>query len=101
MKSRSSRATPPAAALQSQTGPEEIAKKIDKLQRDAAQSIEAVNRITQVTEGIRPVFAAVAAAVDEQTATTNELSRSAAESSAFVTSVVDGVTEIEHAAQGA
>jgi methyl-accepting chemotaxis protein len=90
-----------ALSVETQKATEEIARKIDKLQRDAAESIEAVNRITQVIEAIRPVFAAVAAAVDQQTSTTNELSRSAAASSGFVTSVVDGVTEIEHAAEGA
>lgn len=90
-----------ALSVETQKATEEIAHKIDQLQRDAAKSIEAVNRITQVIEAIRPVFTAVAAAVDQQTSTTNELSRSAAESSAFVSSVVDGVTEIEHAADGA
>ena len=90
-----------ALSVETQKATEEIARKIDKLQRDAAESIDAVNRITRVIEAIRPVFSAVAAAVDQQTSTTNELSRSAAESSAFVTSVVDGVTEIEHAAEGA
>lgn len=90
-----------ALSVETQKATEEIAGKIDKLQRDAAESIDAVNRITEVIEAIRPVFAAVASAVDEQTATTNELSRSAAESSRFVASVADGVTEIEHAAEGA
>jgi methyl-accepting chemotaxis protein len=90
-----------ALSVETQKATEEIAHKIDQLQRDAAESIEAVNRITQVIEAIRPVFTAVAAAVDQQTSTTNELSRSATESSAFVSSVVDGVTEIEHAADGA
>ena len=90
-----------ALSVETQKATEEIAHKIDKLQRDAAESIDAVNRITHVIEAIKPVFAAVAAAVDQQTSTTNELSRSAAESSSFVISVADGVTEIEHAAEGA
>jgi methyl-accepting chemotaxis protein len=90
-----------ALSVETQRATEEIAHKIDQLQRDAAVSIDAVGRITHVIEEIRPVFAAVAAAVDEQIATTNELSRSASESSRFVAAVADGVTEIEHAAEGA
>jgi methyl-accepting chemotaxis protein len=90
-----------ALSVETQKATEEIAHKIDKLQRDAAGSIDAVNRITQAIEAVRPVFAAVAAAVDQQTSTTNELSGSASDSSHFVAAVADGVTEIAHAAEGA
>jgi methyl-accepting chemotaxis protein len=41
------------------------------------------------------VFAAVAGAIEEQVATTGELSRSAADSSRFVTSVADSAAEIK------
>jgi methyl-accepting chemotaxis protein len=44
---------------------------------------------------IRPVFAAVASAIEEQIATTGELSRSAADSSRFVSSVAESAAEIK------
>ena len=70
-----------------QNATEEIGRKIDQLQRDAQESIAAVNRIMAAIAAIRPVFSAIASAIEEQIATTGELSRSAADSSRFVTSV--------------
>ena len=79
----------------------EIARRIEQLQQDASRSIDAVARISRVIEGIRPVFSAVAAAVEEQTATAGELSRSAAETARFVSTVAHGAAEIEAAATNA
>ncbi len=42
--------------MQTQGATEEITKKIDALQRDAAGSADAVHRISQAIEAIRPVF---------------------------------------------
>jgi methyl-accepting chemotaxis protein len=65
------------------------------LQRDAQESIAAVNRIMTAIAAIRPVFAAVASAIEEQIATTGELSRSAGDSSRFVMSVAESAAEIK------
>ncbi len=46
-----------------QKATEEISQKIDALQHDAAACFAAVQRITDVIEVIRPLFAAVASAV--------------------------------------
>jgi methyl-accepting chemotaxis protein len=77
-----------------QNATEEIGRKIDQLQRDAQESIAAVNRIMTAIGAIRPVFSAIASAIEEQSATTGELSRSAADASRFVTSVTASATEI-------
>jgi len=87
-----------ALSSATQNATEEIARKIDQLQRDAQESITAVNRIMSAIAAIRPVFAAVASAVEEQVATTGELSRSASDSSRFVDSVADSAAEIKVAA---
>jgi methyl-accepting chemotaxis protein len=84
-----------SSATQSAT--EEIGRKIDQLQRDAAESIAAVNRIMNAIGAIRPVFSAIASSIEEQIATTGELSRSAADSSRFVTSVAGSAAEIGEA----
>src|SRR5207237_3474087 len=86
-----------ALSSATQNATEEIGRKIDQLQRDAQESIAAVNRIMAATAAIRPVFAAVASAIEEQIATTGELSHSAADSSRFVTSVADSASEIKAA----
>src|ERR1041385_2416340 len=86
-----------ALSSATQNATEEIRRKIDQLQRDAQEPIAAVNRITTAIAAIRPVFAAVASAIEEQIATTGELSRSAADSSRFVTSVATSAGEIKRA----
>ena len=77
-----------------QNATEEIGRKIDQLQRDAQESIAAVNRIMAAIAAIRPVFTAIASAIEEQGATTGELSRSAADASRFVTAVTSSAAEI-------
>jgi len=84
-----------ALSSATQNATEEIGRKIDQLQRDAQGSIAAVNRIMTAIAAIRPVFAAVASAIEEQITTTGELSRSAADSSRFVTSVAESAAEIK------
>ncbi len=81
-----------------QNATEEIGRKIDQIQRDAQESITAVNRIMTAIAAIRPVFAAVASAIEEQIATTAEISRAAADSSTFVRQVGDSANEIKSAA---
>ncbi len=80
-----------------QNATEEIGRKIDQLQRDAQESIAAVNQIMTAIGAIRPVFSAIASAIEEQITTTGELSRSAADSARFVTAVADSAAEIKNA----
>jgi methyl-accepting chemotaxis protein len=88
-------------SVETQKATEEISRKIEALQEDAANSIAAVERIAETIEVIRPLFAKVAAAVEEQIATTTELSRSATDTSKFVGAVSAGASEISSAATGA
>jgi methyl-accepting chemotaxis protein len=90
-----------ALSIQTRTATEEIERKIDKLQTDAAFSIAAFNRISEATKAVRPVFSNIASAVQSQAETTNGLSRNATQSSHFIGAVADGVTEINQAAVGA
>src|ERR1051325_1811816 len=90
-----------ALSSATQNATEEIGRKIDQLQRDAQESIAAVNRIMTAIAAIRPVFAAVASAIEEQIATPAERSRSAASSSVFVQSVSESAGEIKRASAAA
>ena len=90
-----------ALAVQTQNATEEISKKIEALQKDAAGSVDAVHRISQAIEAIRPVFANVNGAVAEQNQTTGEMSDNAASASRFIVSVGDSATEIDSAARQA
>jgi methyl-accepting chemotaxis protein len=88
-------------SARTQTATEAISRKVESLQRDTAQTIEALNRITETIAALRPVFAAVAVSVDGQNKATNELARSATVTSQFVASVADGATDIVEAAVSA
>ncbi|MGQ0684381.1 methyl-accepting chemotaxis protein [Bradyrhizobium sp.] len=90
-----------ALAVQTQQATEEITKKIEALQRDAAGSVDAVHRISQAIEAIRPVFETVNGAVAEQSATTGDMSQNAASASSFIASVGDSAVEIDSATKQA
>jgi methyl-accepting chemotaxis protein len=90
-----------ALAVQTQKATEEISKKIEALQRDAAGSVDAVHRISQAIEAIRPVFDNVSGAVAEQNRTTGEMSENAASASSFIASVGDSAAEIDSATKAA
>jgi methyl-accepting chemotaxis protein len=90
-----------ALAVQTQSATEEITKKIEALQRDAAGSADAVHRISQAIEAIRPVFETVNGAVAEQNRTTGEMSDNAAQASQFIVSVGDSAAEIDVATKEA
>ena len=90
-----------ALAVQTQNATEEITKKIEALQRDAAGSVDAVHRISQAIEAIRPVFENVNGAVAEQNATTDEMADNAASASSFIGSVGDSAAEIDNATKEA
>src|SRR5215468_6208208 len=90
-----------ALAVQTQQATEEITKKIEALQRDAAGSVDAVHRISQAIEAIRPVFETVNGAVAEQNRTTGEMSDNAAQASQFIVSVGESAAEIDVATKEA
>jgi methyl-accepting chemotaxis protein len=90
-----------ALAVQTQNATEEIKKKIDALQRDAAGSVDAVHRISQAIEAIRPVFENVNGAVAGQNETTSDMSDNAASASHFIVSVGDSAAEIDSATKEA
>src|SRR5215831_10942092 len=84
-----------ALAVQTQNATEEISKKIEALQRDAAGSVDAVHRISQAIEAIRPVFENVNGAVAEQNRTTSDMSDNASSASQFIVTVGDSAAEID------
>lgn len=81
-------------SAKTQDATKEIAEKVAMLQRDTAKSIAAIDQINAAIGTLRPMFDAVAGAVDEQNTTTTELARSATETSRFVASVADGANDI-------
>lgn len=85
-------------AKQTASATEEIRKQVGAIQGKSKDSIEAIQSILQVINEVNSLNANIAAAVEEQTATTNEISRN-------VASVANGVketsTNVQQAAVGA
>lgn len=82
-------------SVQTQQATDDIKRKISMLQSDAADLIDAVQRIARVIDTMRPMFSAVAGAVEQQVVTANNLSASAGETSRFVAMVADGARDIK------
>ena len=72
---------------------EEIGRKIETIQVDTRDTIEAIREIGEIIGQINGIQMTIAGAVEEQTATTNEMSRNVAEAAR-------GVQEIAHNVQG-
>ncbi|MCP1836304.1 methyl-accepting chemotaxis protein [Bradyrhizobium sp. USDA 4532] len=90
-----------ALAVQTQSATEEITRKIEALQKDATGSADAVHRISQAIEKIRPVFENVNGAVAEQNEITGEMGQNAASASHFIVSVGTSAGEIDSATREA
>jgi methyl-accepting chemotaxis protein len=90
-----------ALSVQTEKATQEIGRKIEALQQDAAASIGAVEGIAKVMSLIRPLFASVASAVNAQNEATADLSRTAGDTSRFVAAVSEDAATIGKAAEGA
>jgi methyl-accepting chemotaxis protein len=88
-------------SVETQKATDEIARRVEKLQHDAQVSIEALGRIAAGIDDIRPVFTAIAAAVEEQGSAAGELSRNATTTSGFVQQVAAGTSDIKTATEQA
>ncbi|WP_034610832.1 methyl-accepting chemotaxis protein [Cellulomonas sp. URHD0024] len=58
---------------------EDIVRRVETIQSDTAGAVEAIGQISVVIESINDVAMVIAAAIEEQTATTNEMSRGVTE----------------------
>jgi methyl-accepting chemotaxis protein len=87
---------------------EEIGRRIDAIQGDTTNAVEAITQITAVIGQINDITGTIATAVEEQTATTNEIARSVTEAAtgangiaADITKVASAAMETQQGAQGA
>lgn len=76
-----------ALAKQSAEATEDIRMRIEEIQANTTQAIQAINEITEIVSEINQINVVIASAVEEQSATTNEISR-------FVNDAAKGSTDI-------
>lgn len=83
-----------ALSVETQRATDVIVANIERLQRSAESSIQAVDRIIQVIGEIRPNFAVVVDSVENQVASTHEIGAAARRTADFVNAVVEKVDTI-------
>jgi methyl-accepting chemotaxis protein len=78
---------------------EDISRKIETIQRDAKGAVEAIGQITQIITQINDIANTIASAVEEQTATTNEIGRSVAEAAKGTAEINNNIRGVADAAK--
>jgi methyl-accepting chemotaxis protein len=78
---------------------EEIGQKIEAIQSDTSGAISAIKQIGLVIGQINDISNTIASAVEEQTATTNEISRNVAEAAKGSSEIAENITSVATAAQ--
>jgi methyl-accepting chemotaxis protein len=76
---------------------EDISTRVAAIQADTGGTVEVINRISAVIAKINDYQTTIASAVEEQTATTAEMSRSIAEVAAGAGRIASSITEVSHA----
>ena len=85
-------------AKQTAKATEDITNKITGIQSDSKSSIEAVTLISQSIEKLNSIATAIAASVEEQSATTNEVSRIVKQSADGVINITENIKIVSDAA---
>jgi methyl-accepting chemotaxis protein len=78
---------------------EQITQKIQAIQQDTTKSVEALTEISGVIMRMNDISATIASAVEEQTATTKEISRNVNEAARGGSQVTDNIELVAQAAK--
>jgi methyl-accepting chemotaxis protein len=73
---------------------EDISRRVEAIQTDTASAVAAIGQISQIIAQINDYQLTIASAVEEQTATTNEMSRSVAEAASGSVEIANNVADI-------
>ncbi|MBN9521491.1 PAS domain S-box protein [bacterium] len=87
-------------AKQTARATEDIGRKIEAIQGDTRGAVEAIGQIGKVIAEINDILNTIASAVEEQTATTGEISRSVTEAAKGSNEIAQNITGVAHAARG-
>lgn len=85
-------------AKQAAEGTEEIRTKVEHIQSNTRRSVEVLNRFGHIVEEMNDITATIAAAVEEQTATLNEVCQNIAGASVATNEVASNITLTAHTA---
>jgi methyl-accepting chemotaxis protein len=77
---------------------EDIARRVQAIQGDTGAAVSAIEEISHIVSQISDRQTTIASAVEEQTATTNEMSRSVQEAATGTTQIADNISSVAAAA---
>lgn len=77
---------------------EDISCKIEAIQADSQEAVEAVQQISKIIGQMNDISNSIAGAVEEQTATTSEMARNIAEAAAGTNEIAQNITAVAQAA---
>ena len=87
-------------AKQTARATEDISRKIEAIQTDTKGAVEAIGQIGNIINQINDIQNSIATAVEEQTATTGEMSRNVAQAAHGSGEIALNITGVAHAARG-
>ena len=87
-------------ARKTATSSDEIGRKIGSIQEDTRDAVEAISQITEIILRINDIQTVIAAAVEEQAVTTNEIGRSVTEAATGASEIARNITGVAEAARG-
>jgi methyl-accepting chemotaxis protein len=88
-------------ATQTSGATEDIRNKVETIQVDAESAVNAIAEISEVIHTINQISATIASAVEEQSATTNEIGRSVNEAARGTQEINQNITGVAQAAESA
>ncbi len=86
-------------AKQTAKATEDIGKKIETIQSDSAKSVEAIATVTTIINQINDISSTIATAVEEQSATTSEITRNIADGAKGSGEIAQNISAVCRAAQ--
>jgi methyl-accepting chemotaxis protein len=81
-------------AKQTSVATEEIGVKIAAIQTDSTGAVDAIAEISEIIDRVAALQSTIASAVEEQTATTNEISRSITEAARGSSEIAENITSV-------
>jgi methyl-accepting chemotaxis protein len=86
-------------AKQTAEATEDIGQKVEGIQADTREAVEAIDQISWIISKINDIQNTIASAVEEQTATTNEISRNVTEAAKGAAEIVESIGAVAQAAE--
>ncbi len=87
-------------AKQTAQATEDISRKINAIQVDTKDAVAAIGTVTGIINQINNISATIAAAVEQQSATTNEMTRNASEAASGASDISRNIGGVTEAAEG-